>query len=104
VRDRLTLRYLGLFQLKGFEKSVEVHQLMGGLEKFEATKSLREMFGRAVKSFQEKDFDAAEAGFRCVLELEPKDGPSKFYLHQIEELRSETLPADWKGEVELKDK
>ena len=104
VRDRLTLRYLGLFQLKGFEKSVEVHQLMGGLEKFEGTKSLREMFGRAVKNFQEKDFDAAETGFRCVLELEPKDGPSKFYLHQIEELRSETLPADWKGEVELKDK
>ncbi|MEP6662935.1 MAG: adenylate/guanylate cyclase domain-containing protein [Verrucomicrobiota bacterium] len=104
VRDRLTLRYLGLFQLKGFEKSVEVHQLMGGLEKSEATKALREMFGRALQSFREKNFDVAESGFRSVMELYPKDGPSKFYLHQIEELRSETLPADWKGEVELKDK
>ncbi|MEO5802677.1 MAG: adenylate/guanylate cyclase domain-containing protein [Verrucomicrobiota bacterium] len=104
VRDRITTRYLGSFQLKGFEKSVEVYQLIGGLEKFEAAKPLCEMFGRALKSFQEKDFEAAKSGFGCVLELEPKDGPSKFYLHQIEEIRAETLPADWKGEVELKDK
>ena len=59
---------------------------------------------RALKEFQEKRFDAAESSFRSVLEIKPEDGPAKFYLHQIEDMRRETLPADWKGEVELKDK
>ncbi len=104
VRDRLVTRFLGIFKLKGFEKSVEVHQLMGSLEKLEATFELRESFSRALRDFQQKRFDLAESSFRCVLDLKPDDGPAKFYLHHIEEMRHENLPADWKGEVELKDK
>lgn len=104
IRDRLVTRFLGLFKLKGFEKSVEVYQLIGSLDKSEETRELREAFGRVLTEFQQKQFDLAEASFRRILELNPEDGPSKFYLHQIEELRHETLPPDWKGEVELKDK
>ncbi len=104
VRDRVVTRYLGLFRLKGFEKSVEVYQLIGPLDKAEATQSLRKIFARALKSFQEKNFDAAKAEFNGVLKLQPNDGPTKFYLHQLEEMRAEFLPSTWKGEVELKDK
>ena len=39
-----------------------------------------------------------------MLEINPKDGPAKFYLEQIEELRAAEPPADWKGEIALKDK
>ncbi|MEO6035556.1 MAG: adenylate/guanylate cyclase domain-containing protein [Verrucomicrobiota bacterium] len=104
VRDRLVTRFLGLFQLKGFEKSVEVYQLIGSLEKFEETSKLRELFQRGLQNFQEKKFDLADTSFRCVLDLAPEDGPSKFYLRHLEEVRHETLAVDWKGEVELKDK
>ena len=78
--------------------------MIGSLDELESTRALREAFARALQEFQEKRFDAAESSFRSVLEIKPDDGPAKFYLHQIEDMRRETLPADWKGEVELKDK
>lgn len=97
-------RYLGLFRLKGFEKAVGVYELSGRLEQEAESRELRERFAKALEVFATKDFDAAEAAFKRVLEISPKDGPSAFYLEQIEELRAEELPADWKGEITLKDK
>ena len=55
VRDRLVTRFLGLFKLKGFEKSVEVYQLIGSLDKSEESRVLREAFGQALQEFQQKD-------------------------------------------------
>ncbi|MGP8199695.1 MAG: CHASE2 domain-containing protein [Limisphaerales bacterium] len=101
---KIITRYLGLFRLKGFEKAVGVHELTGRLEQEAESRDLRELFARALAALATRDFAAAEAAFHRVLELSPKDGPSLFYLHQIEELRHETLPADWKGEITLKEK
>jgi adenylate cyclase len=101
---KIITRYLGLFRLKGFEKAVGVHELSGRVEEEAQSRELRERFGQALAVLATKDFAAAEAAFQRVLEFSPKDGPSSFYLEQIEELRAETLPADWKGEITLKDK
>jgi adenylate cyclase len=101
---KLVTRYLGLFRLKGFEKAVGVHELSGRVEQEAESRELRERFAKALAALGTKDFDAAEAAFRHVLEISPKDGPSEFYLEQLEELRGETLPAEWKGEITLKDK
>jgi adenylate cyclase len=101
---KIITRYLGLFRLKGFEKAVGVHELTGRLEQEADSRELRERFARALAALAAKDFAAAEAAFHRVLEISPKDGPSLFYLHEIEELRKETLPPDWKGEITLKEK
>ncbi|MGD0816379.1 MAG: adenylate/guanylate cyclase domain-containing protein [Verrucomicrobiota bacterium] len=101
---KIITRYLGLFRLKGFEKAVGVHELTGRLEQEAESRDLRERFARALAALAARDFAAAEAAFQRVLELSPKDGPSLFYLRQIEELRHETLPPDWKGEITLKEK
>jgi adenylate cyclase len=102
--EKIITRYLGLFRLKGFEKAVGVHELTGRVEQESESRELRERFARALAALASKDFAAAEAAFHRVLELSPKDGPSKFYLEQIEDLRVASLPADWKGEITLKDK
>jgi hypothetical protein len=65
---------------------------------------LRERFARGIEKFTNRDFAEAETEFRVALEINPKDGPSKFYLDHIEELRDAELPPDWKGEITLKDK
>ncbi|MGD1084592.1 MAG: adenylate/guanylate cyclase domain-containing protein [Verrucomicrobiota bacterium] len=104
IGSRLVTRYLGLFRLKGFEKAVEVYELLDPPEDAEKTRELRERFEQARTLFVKKDFAAAEAAFRRVLELSPKDGPSKFYLEQIEHFHSEELPPDWKGDITLKEK
>ena len=104
IGERLVTRYLGLFRLKGFEKAVHVYELVDRPENAERTAELRRRFDQAREMFGKKDFAGAEAAFRRVLELAPQDGPSHFYLHHIEDLRSEELPPGWKGEITLKEK
>jgi adenylate cyclase len=104
IGDRLVTRPLGRFQLKGFEKNVEVFELLGRLESAEGSQPLRAAFALALRLFQEKKFDEAEAAFGKVLEIEPNDGPAKFYLKQTAGWREQAPPEDWSGEVELKEK
>jgi adenylate cyclase len=101
---RLVTRYLGLFRLKGFEKAVEVYELMAFAEKEAESRPLRESFEAALDKFTKRDFAGAEESFKRVQEISPDDGPAEFYLEQIQELRATELPADWKGEITLKDK
>jgi hypothetical protein len=101
---RMVTRYVGLFRLKGFEKAVSVYELMDRQENSAKTFDLRKRFEEALQVFCAKDFTGAEAAFRRVLELNPADGPAKFYLDHIEELQSEELPPGWKGDITLKDK
>src|SRR5208337_4802808 len=93
---RLATRYMGLFRLKGFERAVGVYELIARQEQEGASRPLREGFAAALEHLTRREFDAAEAAFRQVLEISPEDGPSKFYLEQIIELRATELPADWK--------
>jgi adenylate cyclase len=102
--DRFVTRYVGLFRLKGFEKAVQVYELVDRPADAEKTRDLRERFEQARVFFVKKDFPAADAAFRRVLELNPHDGPSQFYLDHMGEIRSEELPLDWKGDITLKDK
>ena len=102
--DRFVTRYLGRFQLKGFEKVVEVFELIDRPNQAEGSRPWSASFAEAVEHFQKKNFDSAETGFRRTLELKPNDGPSKFYLAKVAELRGHPLPDGWAGEIELKEK
>ena len=104
VTGKVISRFAGRFRLKGFERAVDVHELIGTPEEAEATRPWRDTFGEALRHFQERNFAAAEAGFRRTLELHPGDGPAEFYLTRLAELPPGLLPDEWTGEVELKDK
>ena len=104
IEDKFTTRFLGNFQLKGFEKSIGVYELVGAPEKAAEVRPLLAAFADALKLFQEKKLAEAEIAFQKVLEINPKDGPSKFYLKHLAELKEHPLPEDWNGEVELKEK
>ncbi|HEV2694202.1 MAG TPA: adenylate/guanylate cyclase domain-containing protein, partial [Verrucomicrobiae bacterium] len=98
------LRPAGFFQFKGMESFVEVVELVVNAGTAEETRAWREAFATALAEFGKKNFDAAEAGFMRTLELRPGDGPAKFYLKQIADLRTHPLPEDWNGGVSLKEK
>jgi adenylate cyclase len=104
IENKFTTRFLGNFRLKGFEKSIGVYELLGAAEKAAEVRPLTEAFAVALKLFEEKKFSEAGAAFQKVLEINPQDGPSKFYLKHIAELKEHPLPDDWAGEVELKEK
>ena len=104
IEDKFTTRFLGNFQLKGFEKSIGVFELVGAPEKAAEVGPLLTAFAAALKLFQEKKLAGAEIAFQKVLEINPADGPSKFYLKHLADLKEHPLPEDWSGEVELKEK
>ena len=104
IDGRLVTRFLGRFQLKGFEKAVDVHELIDPPEKAARTQALREAFAAALQLFQKREWDAAEAAFKHVLEISASDGPSKFYLKHLKEIHEHPPSADWSGVVELKEK
>ena len=104
ITGQFTTRFLGDFRLKGFEKAVGVHELLVSREEAEKFRPLLETFSTALDAFRKGQLDEAEAAFRAVLQGTPDDGTANFYLKQIAALRSEPLPANWRGEIELKEK
>lgn len=109
VEKDLLTRPVGQFRFKGFDQVAEVHELLGPIAPEPAW--LIE-FRAALRHFQRRAWDAAEAGFRRVIATRPQvngtgeagDGPSEFYLKQIEYLRAHPPHAEWLGEVELREK
>lgn len=118
MEDKLTSRLIGHIQVKGFARAVEVYELLGPLDRTEPTRAWREMFATSMAHFRKREFDAAEAAFRKTIELRrqaegavtvtgsrpAEDGPSLFYLNKITELRNAPPPAEWIGEVSMKEK
>jgi adenylate cyclase len=102
--DKFITRMVGHFRLKGFDRTVEVYELLGETDNADSTEAWREAFAHALGQFQKMKLQAAEAAFHAALELNPSDGPSHFYLERIEEFRVHPAPADWRGEIELKEK
>ena len=101
---KFVTRSVGKFRLKGFERSVEVHELVDIANNAAESKPWREAFTEALQQFERKQFDKARTAFCQVMQIKPEDGPSKFYLRYLDELAIETLSDNWQGEVELKEK
>ncbi len=101
--ERLVTRLLGQFQLKGFDKAVAVHEIVGWPEQAQSTLPWRESFGEALSNYEQRNLEFAQIGFRRTLELKPDDGPSKFYLAKLEELRSQ-VPEDWATHTVVREK
>lgn len=118
AEDAMLWRLVGHFKFKGIDRLLEVHELLGGQEQTEATRPWREAFAKGLWHFQRQQFDEAEKQFQLTIRLReepgqnsttknlpvPKDGPSMFYLEKIKELRENPPPAEWSGEIELKEK
>lgn len=104
VGDRFVTRRLGLFRLKGLDRLVELHELVGSPEEAHLTLPWRESFAAASDHFRQRNWAAAEAAFRRTLDLRPGDGPAEFYLAALTELPHRNLPATWRGELDLGEK
>jgi adenylate cyclase len=118
VENTLVWRSVGHFQLKGLSRVVEIYELIGSIEKAEASRSWREQFAQALGDLLRRRFDSAADKFQRTIELrravepeittgttlETADGPSRFYLQKIEEFKKFPPPRNWIGEIEVKDK
>jgi adenylate cyclase len=104
VASKYVTRFCGRFQLKGFERAVGVYELVGGPDQAEPTRTWREAYEKAIQNFQKGDLNAAEESFHCMLKVRPNDGPSRFFLKTIQDLRDHPREGEWSDIVELKEK
>ena len=104
VEKEFVSRPVGQFRLKGCDRVVGVHELIGNAAVRESTAPWREAFTVALRKFQRAEFDEAEAGFRKVIELRGKDGPAKFYLDLVADHRAAPPGKGWFGEVNMEEK
>jgi adenylate cyclase len=104
IGDRLVTRPVGQFQLKGFDKPIEVYELVGWPEEVEATRPWREAFARALAYYQGRNIEAAHASFLRALALRPGDGPCRFYLAQIDDLRKRVVTESWDTHTIMREK
>jgi adenylate cyclase len=104
VEGKFLTRYLGRFVLKGFEKAVEVHELVAKKEDAPQFAELHESFAAGLAAFQSGDREAALMAFEAIAERWPDDGPTQFYLRTLAELGEVTDSGGRAGEVELKEK
>ncbi len=99
-------RALGRFRLKGFERTVEVLEVLDTThDETSIPQSCLEHFNSGLQAFHGRDFEGAIRAFKqSQAERASGDGPSAFYLRQLESLDPATLSDDWQGEVTLEEK
>jgi adenylate cyclase len=100
--DGFLTRELGKFLLKGKGKPVLLHELMCFRE--ESTEEQRRTiaaFSEALRAFKRKFWEEGRAKFDKCLELNPKDGPSRFYLELCETFKESPPGQEWEGLVRL---
>jgi adenylate cyclase len=99
-------RPLGRFILAGMTKPVLVHEVLGEDSEFETEPAWLKSFSQALDHFTKREFDPAEILFRKAIETrQGHDGPSEFYLRQIETARrSPAGNTPWDGTVRLAEK
>ena len=98
-------RPVGQFVFKGKSQPVRVREILpkNGLPQ-ELRKSVGRVFESGLQSFEGCRWDEAEKNFRCVLQADQKDGPSRFFLKLCHEFRHAPPGSDWDGAVHLEKK
>ncbi len=108
VYDRIPAKYItrliGRFTTPGHSEPVIVHELISHLDKSDRTNQWRDFYAAAFAKFVQRDWVGAQSEFNRVLQLKPGDGPSEFFLKQIEKFKNESLPNDWNGVIPMPEK
>ncbi len=103
--DSIVARDLGDFRLKGFERTVNVFELIGNTDETRATTEARNAAFQNIRDqFRKRHFAEAREALDQHLKQWPDDGPAAFYRRQCELFEGQTLPEDWDGEIQLDEK
>ena len=98
--DLFTTRRVGEFCVVGKRKGRVVYELLGPLDTTPPD-TWMETFAGGLAAFRTGDLPAAEAAMRGTISQRGDDGPAKFYLTKIADLRRAGLPPDWSGIIVL---
>jgi adenylate cyclase len=105
VSERIMARKLGRFIVAGRSQPVGVCEVLGINSTPGSTPPWADSFSEGREFFVKGDFERAASKFSETIRLRGgSDGPSRFFLQQIDEARAKFEPASWDGVINLERK
>jgi len=98
----IEVRRLDRIRVVGKSQPIRIFELLeekGRLDQQRA--EVLDLFETALSEFEARRWDAAETGFKRVLEVAPDDGPSHTYLERIARYKETPPPDNWDGVFNL---
>lgn len=104
VKDRFTLRKVGLVRVRGRRSAEPVHELLGEAPASDAIAAKLRAYESALAAFQRRQWDHAETVLLEIVKQHGDDGPSRALLARVATMRI-TPPAEpWDGSISLEEK
>ena len=98
-------RHLGSLQVKGKAQAVPVYELLGHCgEVPDDTLRYAELFSKAIRSFQTRQWDNARRQFQTCLDARSDEAAALLYLAEIDRLQNSPPPDSWNQAIELSTK
>ena len=100
------LRPLGSVQLKGKHEPVNIHECFSGYSDEEIKKihTVLPDFNTGISSYLSSSFEDAAIAFQRVLDINPEDHTTHFFLHKANGYIKNGAPANWLGVEEMHNK
>ena len=98
-------RRLDRVRVVGINTPVRLFELVEEKSKLSsAKKEIIEIFDEGLTIFEERDWKKAQGYFKKALDVDPEDGPAKYYLERCENYAKKPPRKDWDGVYNLTEK
>jgi len=105
-KENFHLRYIGLVQLKGKQRSIKIHECFSGNTEEDIIKKQKTLsvFNEGMDGYLNKSFNTAIDAFLTVAEVHPEDQTAEFFLINAKHYLKNGVPENWAGVLEMNSK
>lgn len=102
-KEKFHLRSIGLVQLKGKHRSINIHECFNGNSEEDIFKKQRTLstFNKGIYNYLNCSFAASVQAFNSVVEVHPEDRTAEFFLLNAKHFMQNGTPENWKGVFEM---
>jgi adenylate cyclase len=105
AQSDIEAREVDMLQVKGKLEPVMVYELLARKgELLVEKRHVVDAYLDGLALYKQREFARSKERFDAALALDPSDGPTKVYLHRVQEYLATPPPPDWDGVYALKSK
>jgi class 3 adenylate cyclase len=103
--EHLLTRRLDLIKVVGIQEPIRIFEILETrADASEDLQKLAKFFNKAFVLFESRNWKNAGMAFKQILQLFPKDGPSRLYLKRCIQFQNQPPAPDWDGVFKLTEK
>ena len=105
AKPDIEAREVDILRVKGKLEPVVVYELLARKGALPAEKQhVVALYQDGLAAYKQREFTVAKERFEAARALDPSDGPTKVYLHRVQEYLATPPPPDWDGVYVLQSK